>query len=199
MPEALTNAGRDDRIDEALAAYLEAAERGWAPARDRFLACYPDLADALRRFFANEDAIDPLARGLRAAPTLSTLDETRPPAADGATTPLPVVPGYEVLGELGRGGMGVVYRARDVRLNRVVALKMIRDASFAAEGSLARFRGEAEALARMQHPHIVQVFEVGEASGLPYLALELVEGGSLADLIAGTPSRPRRPRRTSKP
>jgi WD40 repeat protein/tetratricopeptide (TPR) repeat protein len=99
----------------------------------------------------------------------------------------PVIPGYEVLGVLGRGGMGVVYQARDTRLDRVVALKMVRGGAHAGEEELARFRTEAEAVARLQHPNIVQVFEVGEVGGLPFFALEYVEGGSLASKLDGTP------------
>ena len=96
------------------------------------------------------------------------------------------VPGYELLGELGRGGMGVVYKARQVRLNRLVALKMIRD-GHAGGVQLERFRIEAEAVARLRHPNVVQIYDVGESGGLPFCALELLEGGTLAGRIAGTP------------
>jgi WD40 repeat protein/tetratricopeptide (TPR) repeat protein len=100
-------------------------------------------------------------------------------------------PGYEILGELGRGGMGVVYKAVQLKLKRTVALKVIRGAG-AGPQELARFRAEAEAAARLQHPNIVQVFEVGESvgdggPGVPYLALEYVEGTNLARRLAGTP------------
>jgi eukaryotic-like serine/threonine-protein kinase len=103
----------------------------------------------------------------------------------------PIVPGYEILSVLGRGGMGVVYRARQTKLNRLVALKMILAGSHARREELARFRGEAEAVALLQHPNIVQIYEVGEADGLPYLSLEYVDGGSLAKHAAKASLSPR--------
>jgi hypothetical protein len=108
--------------------------------------------------------------------------------ASHATVDLPAVPGYEVLGFLGEGGMGVVYRARHVGLDRPVALKLLRGGS---SKRLARFRAEALADARLQHPHVVQIFEIGEHQGQPYLALELLEGGSLDAKTAGQSQVPR--------
>jgi WD40 repeat protein len=101
----------------------------------------------------------------------------------------PALPGYEILAELGRGGMGIVYKARHFQLNRLVAVKMIRGAD-AEPGQLARFRVEAEAVARLNHPGIVQIYEVGESDGWPFLALEFAPGGSLARRLAGAPQPP---------
>jgi serine/threonine protein kinase len=107
------------------------------------------------------------------------------PAAEGGEWP--AVPGYEILGELGRGGMGVVYKARRLGLDRIVALKMVQNGSQADERDLARFRAEAAAIARLQHPNIVQIYDVGEAAGRPYFVLEFVAGGSLAQHLRGRP------------
>src|SRR5438067_640195 len=110
-----------------------------------------------------------------------------PTTAPEEPTSLANVPGYEVLGELGRGGMGVVYKARHLALNRVVALKMILSGGHAGEQERSRFKAEAEAIARLQHPNIVQIFDVGEHEGRPYLSLEFCAGGSLASRLQGTP------------
>jgi serine/threonine protein kinase len=104
-----------------------------------------------------------------------------------AAVELPTVPGYEILGVLGRGGMGVVYKARHVRLKRLVALKMILAGEHAGTAHLARFRAEAEAVARLQHANVVQIHEIGDHNGLPYLALEYIEGGNLARHLVGVP------------
>jgi WD40 repeat protein len=125
------------------------------------------------------------------SPTDATLPPT-PPAGGPSAPGLVGVPGYELFGELGRGGMGVVYRARQVGLNRPVALKMILSGGHASAADLARFRTEAEAIARLQHPNVVQVYEVGEQGGLPYFSLEFCGGGSLAARLDGTPWEPKR-------
>ena len=99
--------------------------------------------------------------------------------------------GYEVLGEIGRGGMGVVYLARKLALNRLCAVKMILAGPHAGTATAARFRAEAEMIARLQHPDVVQIYHVGEVEGLPFLELEYLPGGSLDKVLNGTPMPPR--------
>jgi tetratricopeptide (TPR) repeat protein len=118
-----------------------------------------------------------------------------PPAPAPTARPLPRVDGYDVLGEVGQGGMGVVYKALHLRLKRVVALKMLYPSPGLSAGHwerlLARFRREAEALARLRHPHIVEVYDVGEAAGgAPYFALEFCSGGNLETRLGGKPLPP---------
>jgi WD40 repeat protein/tRNA A-37 threonylcarbamoyl transferase component Bud32 len=109
------------------------------------------------------------------------------PGPLGSAGRLPAVPGYEVMGVLGAGGMGVVYKARHIGLNRLVALKMIRPEVVASPQHRARFQTEAKAVACLQHPNIVQIHEVGEHAGRPFLSLELMAGGSLGQRLDGTP------------
>jgi WD40 repeat protein/serine/threonine protein kinase len=114
-----------------------------------------------------------------------TLAGANPPRAAPAGPR--IVAGYEIVRELGRGGMGVVYLARQIRLNRLVALKMILSGGHAGVQDLARFRREAEAVASLQHPHIVQIHEIGEHDGLPFCCLEFVDGESLDRKLHGKP------------
>ena len=100
---------------------------------------------------------------------------------------IPAIPGYEILGELGRGGMGIVYKAQNLKYDRLVALKMILSGRGADFLELARFRIEAEAIASLAHPNIVLIHEVGVHLGYPFFVLEYAEGGSLAEKIRAHP------------
>jgi eukaryotic-like serine/threonine-protein kinase len=118
-------------------------------------------------------------------PMLSTGQDT--PASPPEATPLPVIPGYQVEAVLGVGGMGVVFRARHLRLNRLVALKMTLAGAYAGLQERERFQREAEAVAALRHPNIVQIHDIGDTDGRPYFTMEYVEGGSLTQQLAGTP------------
>ncbi len=193
---------REQRVNQVIASYLEARRCGQAPSQEQLLGQHPDLAAELASFFADKEQFDRLAEplapppSLESAPTLPPLaaftnaePATLPPNGDLVeASPLRSSPaGYEILAELGRGGMGVVYKARQNALQRTVALKMILGGGHASGSDLARFRTEAESIARLQHPHIVQIYEIGEHDGLPYFSLEFCGGGSLDRKLAGTP------------
>jgi serine/threonine-protein kinase len=135
-----------------------------------------------------------------AGPATHDAAELRPDHTAGAPSlpgpvsqpaPWPTLPGYEIQALLGRGGMAVVYLARQTSLKRLVALKMIHTGAHAEPAHLARFRREAEIVAQFQHPNIVQIYEVGEDVGSPYLCLEYAAGGTLAQRLAGSPQPPR--------
>jgi WD40 repeat protein/tRNA A-37 threonylcarbamoyl transferase component Bud32 len=161
-------------------------QQGEIPQLAEYLQRFPDLAEPLRLQFEVDQAIQ---SGQLFRSAFSQTDTISRPSnsSEGAAAEQISIPGYEILGELGQGGMGIVYRARQIKLRRLVALKMLRAGSLAPRETLTRFRIEAEAVARLQHPHIVQIYEVGEHAGRPYLALEYVEGGSLAERLVGSP------------
>jgi tRNA A-37 threonylcarbamoyl transferase component Bud32 len=154
-------------------------QQGETPTPDEYRARWPQFADQLDRVFA--------LLGGRTTIDDNTRQDQRTATRPDDPKPLPQVPGHEILGELGRGGMGVVYKARQVELNRIVALKMILAGGRAGPDAFARFRVEAEAVARLQHPNIVQVFESGIADGCPFFVLEFVDGGSLASRLKKQP------------
>jgi tetratricopeptide (TPR) repeat protein/tRNA A-37 threonylcarbamoyl transferase component Bud32 len=158
-------------------------EAGESPRCEEYLHRFPHLAEQLELQFELEGVLLP---GPRPRPDGSETTPGVSPSPPSATD-RPGIPGYSIVGELGRGGMGVVYRARQERLNRTVALKMILAGEHAPPEAGIRFLGEAEAVARLHHPNIVQVHAFGEHDGRPYLEMEYVAGGSLADRLDGTP------------
>src|SRR5262249_24183708 len=148
----------------------------------------PELLPEVRQRWQEFCGIDAEVGAL--LPGLRTRRDAEAIAAVPSAADLPQVPGYEVEAVLGRGGMGVVYRARHLALKRPFALKMLA-AGHPHPAEQARFRAEAEAVARLQHPNIVQIHEVVEADGRPFIALEYLAGGSLSARLAGQPLPPR--------
>lgn len=179
---------REHRLNDVLAAYFEAAETDRQIDRQRLLELHPEMADDLRLFFAEQDDVAQMARPLRSVVhetfAATGLDEETTPQPDTAKTasaPAHSFGDYEALVEIGRGGMGVVYRARQRSLDRHVALKMVLSAAFASTNDVQQLKREAEAAARLDHPNIVSVYEVGEHAGQPFFSMQLIEGGNLAD------------------
>ncbi len=202
--------GREQRVNEVIAAYLEAVDAGEAPDPKEFIAAHNDTKAELESFFANRDEFERMAEPLQpagdAAPKAQHDDVTLPPTDEpteaptlGPTETAGAVIGtmvryfgdYELLDEIARGGMGVVYKARQVSLNRIVALKMILAGQLASEEDVQRFHAEAEAAANLDHPGIVPIYEVGEHEGQHYFSMGFVEGSSLSAKVADGPLPPK--------
>jgi serine/threonine-protein kinase len=175
----MTDMPNDSPLDDVLAAYLEAVDAGWAPQREEFLGRYPELRAELGAFFAAQDQVKTLTATIcDDTPSLNGAIQAAPPAAAPRS-----FGDYELLEEIARGGMGVVFKARQVSLNRTVALKMILSGDLASASDVQRFRNEAEAAALMDHANIVPIYDVGEHGGWHYFSMKLIEGGSLAQLL----------------
>jgi serine/threonine protein kinase/tetratricopeptide (TPR) repeat protein len=206
LPDDKSAPDESDEVEVLAAQFLAQLERGESPDREVVVRSHPHLGALLERRLALVEMM--YRAGLAGDDKESTLGGT----ANAVTFPTPASaasaehgkartsagsplgpgndpPGYEILGVLGQGGMGVVYRARQKSLNRVVALKMIR--AHASPELLARFHIEAETLASLQHPNIVQICEFGQLDGCPFMAMEFVEGGTLASYLDHRPQPPR--------
>jgi serine/threonine-protein kinase len=181
-------ADTDLAIDVIYAEYLVREQLGENPTLAEFVRRFPEFADVLDVQISFHDAIaDPTPEDVCAAELAGTAKLHSQPQS-----PQNFAAEYEVLEALGRGGMAVVYKARQPALNRLVALKMVRRADLGNDELLARFRTEAEVVASLHHPQIVQVYDYGEHEGVPYLALELILGGTLGERLDGAPWNPRR-------
>jgi eukaryotic-like serine/threonine-protein kinase len=161
---------REQHLDEILANYLKDIAAGQAPCRDTLLNKHPDFVSELNAFLDDRERFDRLAAPLRRL--------TVEPAVLPAN-----VNDYELESEIAQGGMGIVWKARQRKLNRTVALKMLRTSAFTGAMHLQRFQAEAEAAGALDHPRIVPVYEVGEYQGQPYLVMKYLEGGNLADSL----------------
>ena len=156
---------------------------GEHPGLEEYATRFPDHREELRLHFEVHDVLSSLDGP---AELMSHRDPIALPAIS-FTSQMPRILGFEIVRELGRGGMGVVYLARQIGLNRLVALKMILPGASAAPEERLRLQREAEAIARLQHPNVVQIFQVGEEQGQLFLALEYLSGGSLRAQLAGQP------------
>jgi tetratricopeptide (TPR) repeat protein len=191
MPESVQTS--PESLGSVLTELLEMLEQGQVPDREAWISRYPQLAAELEEFFTSRDRIEPWAAPLRSV-ARALVPTPRPEETPGERPngPGPAapdrfpgsLPDYEWLAEIGQGGMGVVYKARQKSLNRLVAVKMIRAIGPAPEDDLRRFRNEAEAVAHLDHAHIVPVHEVGEHAGQHYFTMKLIEGGSLDRQLA---------------
>ncbi len=177
-------------VDVIYAEYFAREKSGEQPQLAEYQARFPTFAHALAEqvrlhhaFDALDDDDDVQLHPVDAGPT----DRGSIQLPDGVSAG---DASYEILEQIGSGGMGVVYKAHQAALNRFVALKMVRAIDASNAELLARFRSEAHVVASLRHPQIVQVYDYGEHDGLPYIAMELVEGGSLADRLDGTPWAP---------
>jgi tetratricopeptide (TPR) repeat protein len=184
---------RDQLLERAVTTFLKAAESGARPDRREWLSHYPQIAAELSEFFSSQDQVEELAAPLRAL-------------TDAPAPPLPAAFGnYELLEEIGRGGMGVVYKARQRDPDRIVALKVIRAGALASADDLQRFKAEANAAAGLAHPNIVAIHEVGEIDRQPYFTMPYLPHGSLAQKIgrvrqvrADAPTTQEDPRRAAE-
>jgi tRNA A-37 threonylcarbamoyl transferase component Bud32 len=172
---------RDERLQEVVLAYLKDVDAGQAPDQDELLARYPELAADLKAFFSGQQKIQaeilPLQEALK--------PESSPPFSQKTFGD------YELLEEIARGSMGIVYKARQVSLKRIVALKMIRAGQLASAEEVRRFRTEAENAATLDHPNIVPIYEVGEKDGQHYFTMKRIKGGSLAQHLRRLGHSPR--------
>jgi WD40 repeat protein/tetratricopeptide (TPR) repeat protein len=173
----------EDALDQVLAQCIAAEEAGQPLDRQALVRRHPQLAADLAEFFANRDRMQRFAAPLRDAPQA----DSTPTRNGHALGNVRYFGDYELLEEIAAGGMGIVHKARQVSLNRVVAVKMILKGTLATDEDVKRFRAEAEAAANLQHPGIVAIHEVGLHEGQHYFSMDFVEGESLAERMREQP------------
>lgn len=171
---------RDSRLQAILLAYLQAVDAGERPDHLQIIEQHPDLRSELTEFFADAARLDQLARSLNTASYGDVLEANPPPNI--AT--IRYFGDYELIEEIARGGMGIVYKARQESLKRLVALKMILKGELATQADVQRFRSEAEAAAKLDHPNIVPIYEVGEHQGQHYFSMKLIDSGSEREAVS---------------
>ncbi len=209
----------EDSLERLLQIWQEERRLGREPAISELCCNFPELVDALQSRIVQlrieeqvgqPQHVDPQFSDPQTSPgdTTQNLTVSLSVAPQSAVTqsmgdgdsadhrkrptriPAHSIPGYEILDELGRGGMGVVYRARHLSLQRIVALKIVLDGDYAGINSAARFQREVEAVASLQHTGVVQIYEVGQTQGVPFCTLEYCSGGSLATILRNGPIEP---------
>ena len=173
----------DPQLNRVLTEYLEAVERGEDATPQRWLDKYPELAGELQVFFSGRQRFDDLV-GSASRNAEETIAGSAIPQNTHVRPRVRYFGNFELLEEIARGGMGVVYRARQVNLKRIVALKMILAGQLASPADVKRFYSEAEAAAKLEHPNIVPIFEIGQAEGQHFFSMAFVEGESLAHRVS---------------
>src|SRR5262245_53473446 len=165
-----------DQLDAILADYLQQLEEGRPPNRELLLARHPDLAEDLREFFANRDVMRAQANRLRFIVPKFLGD-------------------YQLLEEIGTGTFGIVVKTQHVQTGHLAAIKLLRGEQWSSKDYVKRFRTEAQIAAKLDHPHLVPVYHLGEVEGQPYYVMKLIEGGSLTQRLRGCTAQERSMRR----
>lgn len=181
------NESREQQLQAILHDYLQAVDRGETPDRQKVIDAHPELCDEIAEFFADASKLEHMARSLKTVSLGGGTGDASPSIGK-----VRYFGDYELIEEIARGGMGVVFRAKQVSLNRVVALKMILKGELASEADVRRFRQEAEAAANLDHPNIVPIYEVGEHEGQQYFTMKLIPVGPGVEQEVSSKERQRR-------
>ena len=183
----------EEQLDQDQAASIIEHVETCIACQERLIQLTSESCHFMKWGYFGDDESTPWMQSVLSEHPAKGLDQTLRSARDarsratGSDAGFPTIEGYEFLAKLGHGGMGVVYKARQHRLSRMVAVKMLRAGSLAKPEDLARFRIEAETVANLRHVNIIQIFDIGETGGLPFVTFELLEGGSLDGMLAGKP------------